>query len=101
MTTVAGSALAMTRGANGPHHPPAGGERTEPVSAQQRRGRDARRAAKSVDDECDPVDVAPAPVFAGFERADDRVRCVVLVSGRVAVGGVVAAADVAAGEADP
>ena len=49
----------------------------------------------------DLVDVAPAPVLAGLERADDRVRRGVVVRSRVAVGRVVAAADVAAGEADP
>src|SRR5437773_12580186 len=34
---------------------------------QARGGRDPRRAAKSFEDERDLVDVAPAPVLAGFE----------------------------------
>jgi len=45
----------------------------------------ARHAAKAVDDECDLVEVAPAPVLARFERADDRVRGRVMVSGLAAV----------------
>jgi hypothetical protein len=55
----------------------------------------------SVEDERDLVEVAPAPVLAGLERADDRMRCGVMVGGCMAVGGLVAAADVTAGEADP
>jgi hypothetical protein len=54
--------------------------------AQERRGRDPRRAAKALEDESDLVEVAPAPVLARFERADDRVRRGVMVRGRVAVG---------------
>ena len=36
-------------------------------SVHERRGRDACCAAKAVDDERDFVEVAPAPVLAGFE----------------------------------
>ena len=54
-----------------------------------------------VDDERNLVDVAPAPVLAGLERTNDRVRRGVVVRGRVPVGGVVAAADMPAGQADP
>src|SRR5207237_1632432 len=42
------------------------------------------------------VHVAPAPVLARLYGADDRMLCLVVMSGRVAVGGVVAAADLAA-----
>ena len=52
----------------------------------ERRGRDAGLAADPVDDERDLVDVAPVPVFAGLERADDRVRGGVGVRRRVPVG---------------
>jgi hypothetical protein len=52
--------------------------------AQWRR-RDARVAADPVDDECHLVHVAPAPVLAGLERADDRVRRLVRVRRRMPV----------------
>src|SRR5262249_49990791 len=68
---------------------------------QQRRRRDVGVAAYAVDDERDLIDVAPAPVFAGFERADDRVRRRVGMRGRVPVRRGVAAPDVTAHEADP
>ena len=48
----------------------------------------------------DLVDEAPRPVLAGLERADDRVLGRARVRRGVAVGRVVAAADVAALEAD-
>jgi hypothetical protein len=69
-------------------------------SDRERRGRDPRRAANAVEDECNLVDVAPAPVLAWLDRADDRVRRRMIVRGCVAVRGVVAAADVTTGEAD-
>src|SRR4051794_36384091 len=47
------------------------------------------------------VDVAPAPVFAGLGRADDRVASVLVMGGGVFADRVVAAADVAAGLAHP
>src|SRR5207244_8900047 len=47
------------------------------------------------------VDVAPAPVLPGLERADDRVAALVGVRGRMAVRRIVAAADVSALQADP
>src|SRR5207249_3659465 len=50
--------------------------------------------------ERDLVGVAPAPVLARLERADDRVRRCVMVGGRMAVGRVVAAADVTARQTD-
>jgi hypothetical protein len=46
------------------------------------------------------IDVAPAPIFAGFERLDNRVLGVMIMFGGVTVGRVIAAADVAANEAD-
>jgi hypothetical protein len=52
-------------------------------------------------DECDLVDVAPTPVLARLDRSDDRARGRVMVRGRVANGRAIAAADMAAGEADP
>src|SRR5207244_11563628 len=70
-------------------------------SVQQRRGREARHAAKAVEAERDLVEIAPAPVLARLERANNRMRCSVVVSGCVTVGRVIAAADVTAGEADP
>ena len=48
----------------------------------------------------DLVDEAPRPVLARLERADDRVTGRAGVRARVAVGRVVAAADVAALQAD-
>src|SRR5205823_2910397 len=53
---------------------------------QERRGRDVRLAADPVDEERDLVDVAPVPVFAGLERADDRVRRRMCVRTGMAVG---------------
>jgi hypothetical protein len=47
------------------------------------------------------IDVAPAPVFAGLERFDDWVIGGLKVFGRVLVLRRVAAADVAAGHAEP
>src|SRR5207253_959330 len=70
------------------------------TSLEERRGRDPGFALNPVDPEEHVVDVAPAPVLARLERADDRMLGLVGVGGRVAVGGVVAAADVTAGEAD-
>jgi hypothetical protein len=47
------------------------------------------------------VYVTPAPIFAGLERLNDGVTTGVVMLGGMLVGGGVAAADVAAGEADP
>src|SRR6476469_7345624 len=71
------------------------------LGVQERRRRDVRRAGDPLDDECDLVDVAPVPVLTRLERADDRVRRGVRMCAGVAVGRVVAAADVPAGQADP
>src|SRR4051812_16418297 len=68
--------------------------------AAERRGRNACMPGDVRDDECDIVEVAPAPVLARLQRVDDRVLRRMLVRGRVAVRGAVAAADVPAGEAD-
>src|SRR6476659_2626744 len=70
-------------------------------SERERRGRNPRRTARALEDECDLVDIAPAPILAGFDRADDRVRCRVMVRSRMTIRGIVAAADVPTGEADP
>src|SRR5690242_2440017 len=67
---------------------------------EQRARRDPRGAVDLGDAQGDVVDVAPAPVLAWLERADDRVLVGARVGGRVAVGRVVAAADVPAFEAD-
>ena len=48
----------------------------------------------------DLVQEAPAPILAGLQRADQRVAAASSVGARVAVGRVVAAADLAALEAD-
>jgi len=45
--------------------------------------------------------VAPRPVLAGFDRADDRMAGLVAMRGRVPVDAVVAAPDLAAGLAHP
>ena len=50
--------------------------------------------------ERDVIHVAPAPLLARLERADERVATASAVSARVAVGRVVATADLAALEAD-
>ena len=47
------------------------------------------------------VGVAVAPVLPGLERADDRVKGRAVVLGGVLVSRLVAAADVAAGKAQP
>ena len=57
-------------------------------------------AANVGDDHRDLLDEAPRPLLARLERADYRVPARPGVLGGVAVGGVVAAADVAAGQAD-
>src|SRR3954451_11108553 len=67
----------------------------------ERRRRDPRLAADIRDAHRHLVDVAPRPVLARLERADDRVLLGARVRGRVTVGRAVAAADVAALEADP
>jgi len=59
-----------------------------------------RRSGRRLNDERHLVHVAPAPVFAWLERADQRVAARVMMGGRVAVGRVVAAADMAALQAD-
>jgi len=51
--------------------------------------------------EVDLVFVAPAPVLAGFERPDDRMASVAEMGGGVLVLGIIAAAHVAAGHAEP
>src|SRR4051794_14513348 len=66
----------------------------------QRRGRDPWRAADLRDPHRDLVEIAPRPVLARLDRAHDRVVLAARVRGRVAVGRAVAAADVAALEAD-
>src|SRR5262249_47369907 len=47
-----------------------------------------------------PIDVAPAPVLAGLEAADDRMMRRVEVFCGVLVRRIVTAADVAAGQAE-
>jgi len=59
-----------------------------------------RVAADPVDAESHLVDVAPAPVFARLERADDRMLRGLCVRSRVAVRRVIAAADVTASRTD-
>src|SRR5206468_1580323 len=51
--------------------------------------------------EADVVDVAPAPLLARLERADDRMRRRLTMRGRVAAGRAVAATNVPARETDP
>ena len=63
-----------------------GGARSPPWVLEERRGRDPGLAADPVDDERHLVDVAPAPVLAGLERTDDRVRRGVGVRRGVPVG---------------
>ena len=67
----------------------------------ERRGRDLRVALDLGQAQGDFVDEAPGPVFAWLQRADEGVAAVVEMGGRMACGGIVAAADVAALEADP
>src|SRR5262249_32661294 len=66
----------------------------------ERRRRDPGLAADPVDEECHVVDVAPVPVLARLERADERVRAHARVRRRMPVGRRVAAANVTAREAD-
>ena len=49
----------------------------------------------------DVVDIAPAPFLAGLQRVDQWVLAGVVMDGGVPVGRVIAAADVAADQADP
>src|SRR5207248_5476990 len=76
------------------------GRCTERRSLHERRGRDARLAANLLEQQRDLVDVAPAPVLARLELADERMRRRVLVGGRMAARRAVAASDMAAGQAD-
>src|SRR3954468_19599383 len=85
-TAMYGSMIAMAG-----EHPRARGALSRRASAQ-RRGRDPRLAADLRDAHRALVDVAPRPVRARLERADDRVPLAAGVRGRVAVGRAVAAA---------
>jgi hypothetical protein len=69
-------------------------------SAHERRGRDSGCTANPIKDEQNLVEIAPGPVLAGFEGANDRVRCGVVMRSCVSLRGVIAAANVAAGETD-
>jgi hypothetical protein len=73
---VGGNVRVVMRRPDGPRAPASGsdrgrrsGRRSIRVSslAQERRGWDACRAAKAVEDKCDLVEVAPAPVLARFQ----------------------------------
>src|SRR5205807_5634417 len=64
------------------------------------RWRNPRVAGDLGDQHPDLVGVAPAPVLARLERVDQLVAARVVVGGRVPVRRVVAAADVAALQAD-
>src|SRR3954447_6736840 len=70
-------------------------------AGKQRRRRYSGLAVDLAVDERELVLVAPAPLFARLERADDRVRRLVVVRGRVPIRRVVATADVTARGADP
>jgi len=50
--------------------------------------------------EIDLVDIAPAPALGRVIAFDDRMRCFVEVLGCMAIWGIVAAADMAAGATD-
>ena len=52
------------------------------------------------DDHRHLVEIAPAPVLPGLERADQRVPARPMMGGGVAVGRVVTAAHVPAGQTD-
>src|SRR5262245_46495729 len=67
---------------------------------EERRGWDPRVSFEPAENERELVDVAPGPVLSGFQRADDRVGARADMCCCVAVRRVVAAPDVAAGEAD-
>ena len=76
------------------------GDLTAGLTAE-RRARDTRLACNPLDDETDLVDVAPGPLLASLQRADDRVRRPNRMRSRMTVRRRVAAADMAAFEADP
>src|SRR4051812_6798893 len=86
--------IAMAR-----EHPRARRALSRRRSAERRR-RDPRLAADLRDAHRDLVDIAPRPVLARLQPAGGRVAVARRVRGRVLAGGVVAAADVAALEAD-
>jgi len=50
--------------------------------------------------EIDLIDIAPAPSFRRIITLDDRMRCRVEMLGCMAIGGIVAAADMTAGTAE-
>src|SRR5665213_2393259 len=56
--------------------------------------RELRRPRRGLDEQV--IDVAPGPIFAALEAADDRVMRRMIVLGGVGIGRAVAAADVAA-----
>src|SRR4051794_2852478 len=93
-TAMYGSMIAMAG-----EHPGAVGALSRRASGERRR-RDPRRAVDLRDAHRDLVDEAPRPVLARLDRAHDRVIVAPGVRARVAVGRAVAAADVAALEAD-
>src|SRR5918993_1777246 len=70
------------------------------MAAGQRRGRDAGLTAHLGDAHEHLLLVAPRPDLVRLERADDRMAGCGVVGRRVPVGRVVAAADVAALQAD-
>src|SRR5215207_1102971 len=74
--------------------------RASPLTAQWRR-RDPSLAPDLGNQEREVIDVAPGPLLARLERADQRVTALVRVGGGMAVGRVVAAPDLSALEADP
>src|SRR3954452_7174534 len=77
-----------------------GGRRRPGSAGEHGRGRDARRPLHVRDQHRDLVRVAPAPLRARLERADQHVLARAGVGGGVLVGRVVAAADVPARQAD-
>src|SRR3954470_23196072 len=94
-TAMYGSMIAMAG-----EHPRARRAVSRRASAQ-RRGRDPRLAADLGDAHRDLVDEAPRPVLARLERAHDRMAVGARVLAGMAARRAVAAADVAALQADP
>src|SRR3954470_6834486 len=77
-------------------------ETKSPTSARpERRGRKTRAALDLRNQQVDPVDEAPRPVLAGFERSHGWRMALLAVGGGGAVGPAVTAAGLTALKADP
>src|SRR5262249_16216057 len=69
--------------------------------AEERRRRDAGHSVDPLDTHRELIGVAPGPIFARLDRADDRMLAALRVRRGVTTGRIIATTDVAALQADP